>query len=85
MAPDGGWTPGDSSLHSTGCQVYDKVRSFDAYIPITIPGMDGLVPLVRTQGYATLSGVGKKGYFLACREGQNLRIFIDTIQAQPKW
>jgi hypothetical protein len=33
----------------------------------------------------TLSGLGKKGYFLARREAKNLRIFIDTIQAQPKW
>ena len=85
VPPDGGWRPGDSSLQSTGCQVYDKVRSFNAYIPIATTGLDRLVTLVRAQGYMTLSGLGKKGYFLARREAKNLRIFIDTIQAQPKW
>ena len=72
--------------HQTGmpCMVYDETRSFQAYLDVLTPGMARLLELMRAGGVRRM-GLGGKGYYMARREGANLRIFTDKIVRPPAW
>ena len=64
--------------------VYDARRTFgQQFFNPSQHGAAGdqLVRLIRTKGQAN----GMKGYFMARRDGTNIRVFSDKICAAPNW
>ena len=73
-------------LPTWGCMVYDERRSFESFLPLDCPAITPLLELVRDRGWRRGAGQpGIKGYFIAKREGDNLRIFVDRLLPQPHW
>ena len=76
----------EAGMTTWGCMVYDERRSFTSYLPLDCPDIAPLLKLVREQGWRRGPGQpGIKGYFVAKREGANLRIFANELLPQPHW
>ena len=65
--------------------VYDARRTFGMQLVDINPAQHGiaaeeLVRNIRGKGY-----LGQKGYFMARREGKNIRIFATEMVEQPDW
>lgn len=63
------------------CMVYDECRSFTTFIKTEeVSGLDEVRLMIIARGPR-----GLKGYFMARREGANIRLFYDRLVSPPKW
>jgi hypothetical protein len=62
--------------------VYDEKRSFQAFVSLEAEDAGATAALVRLIATEGGSG-GMKGYFAACRDGDDVLLFVDRILPQP--
>jgi hypothetical protein len=64
-------------------------RSFQAYIPSNIAGLQEVYALLQRDGVRTENPMfnvpGYKGYFMARWEGSHIRVFYDRVVSPPGW